>query len=341
MKYDGAVRPLAVVLSRHPLTRRHAAQALVASGLDVVCSDSWRLDPAESARARLLLVDLDVDASAPVSELIARAGETCPCVPIVAVAGVYAEERLLAALSEPQVASIIPKRGTGRTAIPPGVEALGNTAWPDEYAVYTLARRRFGLSLGPGGMLLAGADLHEIPVRSSAGRREAIAGLESLLCALTLRPDRCARVGLIAEELLMNALYDAPRDARGQARHRIGAGEVALLPSESVVLRYGCDSQMIVVSVSDSFGTLDRASVVDRLQRVGDPELSPADGPGGAGLGLIMAYASSSQLWFRVASGQATEVTAVLRIAGSGREIQQFGTAVHLEFEEHGEGGSG
>ena len=323
--------PLAAVLSRHAITCRRATQAFVAAGLEVVQCESPHWGPGDRARARIVLLDLDLEPATPPGALVERTARTYPGVPIVAVAGVRASERLLGALAHGAVGHVIPKRGTARAPGLVAVEELRGTAWPDEHALYTLARRRLGAAPGLSGFFLAGTAIHAHVLVRSGARTAALSELERFVGRLALPRDHARRCRLVADELVMNGLFDAPRDAAGEPLHRPSGPEVVLDAAHPVTLSYACDGQTVAVSVRDSFGTLSRARVVERLGRIGDPDLAPAEGPGGAGLGLLMVHASSSQLLFQLTPGRATEVIATLRISGSAREAQLVGTSIHLE----------
>ncbi len=323
--------PLAVVLSRHTLTSRRATQAFVAAGLEVVQCESPHWAPSDRERTRIVLLDLDLEPATPPAVLVESTQRTYPDVAIVVVAGVHALQRLLAALVHPAAAHLVPKRGCARPPGPATVEELGSTAWPDEHALYTLARRRLGAAEGLSGFFLSGTPVHTHVLGRSGERKAALSDLERFADSLELPQDRRGRVQLVADELLGNAFFDAPRDAAGEPLHRAGGPEVVLDAEHRVTLAYACDGQTLAVSVRDGFGTLTRARVAERLRRIGDPDLAPAEGPGGAGLGLIMVHASADQLLFRLAPGRSTEVVATLRISGSAREAQLVGTSVHLE----------
>jgi hypothetical protein len=56
----------------------------------------------------------------------------------------------------------------------------------------------------------------------------------------------------------------------------------------------------------------------------------PAAGRGGASVGLLLAFAAANPLVFSVQPGVATEVTAVIDVAGSNRASLSRGTSVHF-----------
>src|SRR5262249_15436423 len=144
------------------------------------------------------------------------------------------------------------------------------------------------------------------------------------------------------EELLMNALYDAPRNADGAERNanldrRLG---VTLGADETVHMRYGCDGQTLAVAGADPLGSLSEPAGTERLRKGRDGIARPNEGVAGAGLGLVMTYSVANQLIFAVSPGRITEVTAVLHVGGSNRAAQERGTAVHFYVGGDGTAGS-
>jgi hypothetical protein len=113
------------------------------------------------------------------------------------------------------------------------------------------------------------------------------------------------------DELLVNALYDAPVDERGK---RMFAGisvqtRATLRVSQDVELAYGCDGKQFALSVRDAFGSLERATVLKFLGRGFHAEQKVDRKQGGAGLGLYLLLHNASTVAFRVTPGRSTEVS--------------------------------
>ena len=118
------------------------------------------------------------------------------------------------------------------------------------------------------------------------------------------------------DELLLNALYDAPRDEHGQPRY------AALSPSERVGLRaqagesarvrFASDGVRVAVGVSDAMGHLRRKTVLNYLVRCASAQArhqSPIEHKkSGAGVGLFLTATAASELLFRLRPGRLTEI---------------------------------
>lgn len=117
------------------------------------------------------------------------------------------------------------------------------------------------------------------------------------------------RMQLVADELMMNALYHAPTDANGNERH---AGksrkELAQLSQvDPIEVQYGCSGTYFGISVRDGFGSLTRKKSLDYLKRAGTDEAKIEQKAEGAGLGLISVLQSVSKLIFNLDPGYSTE----------------------------------
>lgn len=139
---------------------------------------------------------------------------------------------------------------------------------------------------------------------------------------------------LVADELLMNAIFNAPRDAQGRPKYdqRDRCRPLSLEPAERARFKYACDGRYIALSVTDRFGSLDRDVILGYLRSSlegGQAEIQ--DRTSGAGLGLHMVFSSITQLTFNIQKGVSTEVIALfyarsgtLAFKTSGRSLNIF-----------------
>jgi hypothetical protein len=167
-------------------------------------------------------------------------------------------------------------------------------------------------------------------IATSAERDRGVARVQDFVAALQV-PKRLAEMaGELCHELLMNALYDAPVDDRGVARY---AGDrkadVALPPDDAARLRCATDGTRLVLQVRDRFGGLARRHVVDGLARgLAGGEMDHSHG--GAGLGMTLCHHNALAIFFDVARGRHTEVTAMLELDLNLREVRTLARSLHL-----------
>ena len=96
------------------------------------------------------------------------------------------------------------------------------------------------------------------------------------------------RVALLADELMENAMYGAPRAADGGSRFKKGELR-AMLPEEELVFRFGFDGETLAMEMTDNWGSLDPDLVVEYLAR-NQAHLGGSAQLGGRGLFLIWRF---------------------------------------------------
>ncbi|MCM8796789.1 MAG: hypothetical protein NC923_02780 [Candidatus Omnitrophica bacterium] len=104
----------------------------------------------------------------------------------------------------------------------------------------------------------------------------------------------------IADELIMNAIYDAPCDEEGNFLYaeKDRSERVILILKEEQVVQLKCayDGRRFIVSVLDSFGSLNRINFINHLIRTSNLSHAPLQikpGGGGTGIYLILEYINS------------------------------------------------
>ncbi len=135
------------------------------------------------------------------------------------------------------------------------------------------------------------------------------------------------------DEMLMNALYDAPVGAQGE---HIFTGiptrtRIEYRTEQSVVVQYACDGERFAVSVRDAFGSLDRKTVLRYLHKCMHAEEQIDRKAGGAGVGLYLMLNAATVVYFSVVPGIATEATCIFDLGPSKRQLEQFGFFTHRD----------
>jgi hypothetical protein len=135
----------------------------------------------------------------------------------------------------------------------------------------------------------------------------------------------------VADELLMNAMFNAPRDAEGNPKyaHR-DRSYLQLESSETVSMKYCCDGRHIALSVKDPFGSLDREVMLKYLGRCLGKSVELEEREAGAGLGLYIVFSSITQLAFNIHVGKATEVIALFYIRAGPRAFNGSGKSLNI-----------
>jgi CheY-like chemotaxis protein len=195
----------------------------------------------------------------------------------------------------------------------------------EDELVITSVKLLRGDLFGVEKYLTWGVHIFDREIASYDEKRAAIREVTEFAREMGCRRQLVARVETVTDELLMNALYDAPASRYGcrplfQGKGRPGAGPVT---DQVATLRFGCDGKNFAVSVRDSFGELRKGAIIDHLERARDekglPRLGGEEG-GGGGLGLYFILNSVSRFVANIQPGQATEVICLFDLRGGARD---------------------
>lgn len=168
--------------------------------------------------------------------------------------------------------------------VPPAGDPAGKG-----YFDCVLARLMAGRPVTIGDRLGASASVRTFNIRSSSEKEGLLQELDDALLGegdeIELFRHRGA---LLADELLENALYGAPKDAAGEKLF----GKAMLrdtLPGEQLTFSFGFDGETLAMEMTDNWGTLDPDLVVEYLARNQAQEECDED-LGGRGLFLIWRF---------------------------------------------------
>src|SRR5688572_23009482 len=116
------------------------------------------------------------------------------------------------------------------------------------------------------------------------------------------------RINEVYEELVTNALYDAPLEA-GYFKQSVQRTEDVDLPAtHACEIAYGFDDGVAYIRVRDRFGALTRQRMLSVLSRCNTSGVELDVSRGGAGLGLWRVFSSASTVTVSVDPGVLTEV---------------------------------
>jgi signal transduction histidine kinase len=163
-----------------------------------------------------------------------------------------------------------------------------------------------------------GTRVGERAVFGDSSKRRAMDEVSAFAESVGARRPTLHRIANVVDELLMNALREAP--AGGERR---------------AVLRWAADERAVVVSVADELGTLRQRDVIAHVRRArrdggrpypSSPRIVPDATPpagtqvetsrsGGAGLGLYLVLANVAALVVNISPGTRTEIVCVFDIS--------------------------
>lgn len=159
--------------------------------------------------------------------------------------------------------------------------------------------------------LLWGTDLQSTTLTRGSQRADIVAHLSEQVRTRGQSARVASMAMLVADELLSNAVHNAPVDASGvhYRRELPRAEEVELDERHQVRLRWGCDARYLAIEVTDPFGSLDRDTILRSLAKNDVREHGSR-----AGMGVALAYRSCDHLVFNLAPGKRTEIIALIDV---------------------------
>lgn len=140
-------------------------------------------------------------------------------------------------------------------------------------------------------------------------------------------------VGNATDELITNAIYNAPVDAAGQRHfaHLPRWTPVTLEAGQEVVVRCAFDGKRLCLSVRDFFGSLDPARLLGCLSRgvaMGDDQVESKTG--GLGVGLYQVFNFMHHLVVNIAPGECTEMIGLLDATRSYRQYSERAKSLNV-----------
>ena len=172
----------------------------------------------------------------------------------------------------------------------------------------------------------ADAARRTIVVKKSA-EREALLGVAREFALASGAQGRFADLLCNAcDELLTNALYNAPVDRLGKPRfaHLSRTNAVELDPGEEVTVTLAADAREMGISVLDPFGSLKVPTITQYLAkclRRGSDLVDEKEG--GAGLGLFYVFEAVSHFVVNLQAGARTEMIGILDLRGRYKDFVQ------------------
>lgn len=203
---------------------------------------------------------------------------------------------------------------------------------PDELIITAeklLRQDLFGLQK----YLLWGVEPYCVEIRDSNQKLGYIKQVSDYADSLGCNERVIEMVENIVDELVTNAIYNAPRDAGGAPKYaKLSRREQVVLEDHEVgELQFACDGDYIAIAQVDPFGSLTQDTVVNYLNRClvkGPQQFS--DNTGGAGIGLYRVFQSISKFIVNIDPGKKTEVISLIDLRLSMRRFRQAAKSFHI-----------
>ena len=210
-----------------------------------------------------------------------------------------------------------------------------------DHGVFTTAQKLLtGDIFGIEKYLPEGTQVQYARLRDFEGRGRAIDTVLAYAEEMKMRRQVRNAIGQVCEELLMNALYDAPVDADGkQVFAEIDPHDRTSMGSpRPVSIRYAATEDKFAVAVRDRFGRLAKNTILAYIEKCIHSPNQIDRKTYGAGLGLYLVANAAASYIVNVAHGIATEVVCTFD-RGAKTPLRLVGVFVHpagAEMLRHG-----
>lgn len=203
---------------------------------------------------------------------------------------------------------------------------------PDELIVTAEKMLRNDL-FGLEKYLLWGVEPYRVEIRDSREKMNYVREVAAYAQKLGVGDRTLELIETVVDELATNAIFNAPRDAEGNAKYgKLSRRETVVLePHEVATLAFACDGNYIAISQTDPFGALTQDTIVNYLNRClvrGPQQIS--DASGGAGIGLYRVFQSLSKFVVNIDPGRKTEVISLIDLRLNMKRFRQLPKSFHI-----------
>lgn len=185
----------------------------------------------------------------------------------------------------------------------------------------SLEERAFGI----GRLVRPGTRIQTIQLNSSLQKQEAVEVVRNYLVALRFQTRMATVIANAVDELIMNAIYDAPVDSAGRPLYNaMGRNtRVDLAGKSAVELHVAFDGTYVTLTAVDLFGSLDKGRLLSAISKIyREKEYRIRNGVAGAGIGLATVFHSGGSFHFASENGVRTEVSVFFRKTENFREFK-------------------
>ncbi len=195
----------------------------------------------------------------------------------------------------------------------------------------TLAERAFGLS----SLMKEGTKVQVVKLKNSNQKQQAVEAVKNYLIAAKFQTRMATVVANAVDELLMNAIFDAPVDSLGKpilsATPR--STPIDLAGQHEVEMHVAYDGKYVAVTACDLFGSLDKVKLLSHISKIyTEEEYKVRTSVAGAGIGLATVFRSGGSFFFVSESRVRTEVTVFFKRTDNFREFKDQFRFISTQF---------
>ncbi|MBI2568186.1 MAG: response regulator [Candidatus Schekmanbacteria bacterium] len=207
---------------------------------------------------------------------------------------------------------------------------IAKTSPPDaEELIYTADSLLRQQIRGLEGHLAPGTEIRISQVRRPAiDKHQVIDDVRGFLEALNGATEYLRDVvGLVLDEMIENAAYNAPQEKDGSKRYERGM-DIVLSDAEVVTVAFGCDRRYFGFSVSDALGTLSREDILRNLDRALNRGPAVIAEHGGGGFFLMRRFID--RFIVNIERGKRTDCIGLIDLAADRSQAEIANKSIHV-----------
>jgi hypothetical protein len=184
----------------------------------------------------------------------------------------------------------------------------------------TLSEKTFGLNT-----ILPNAKIQVVKLKHSSQKQSAVEAVKNYLLAAKFQTRMATTIANAVDELLMNAIFDAPVDELGKSllSSTPRTAQFDLADRNTVEMHIGFDGTYVGVTAVDSFGSLDKAKLLSHISKVYiKDEFKIKSAVAGSGIGLATVFRMGGSFLFVSESTVRTAVTVFFKRTESFRTFK-------------------
>lgn len=196
-----------------------------------------------------------------------------------------------------------------------------------------LRRDIFGLQK----YMMWGVEPLSLEIRCSNDKADYLHTVARYATALGCKGRSIEMIESLADELITNAIFNAPRNPDGSPKYATRSRKQPVVLEEHEVgeLQIACDGSYIAIAQIDPFGALRPETIISYLNRGlirGPNQISTVTG--GAGIGLLRVFHSLSKFVINIDPGRKTEVITLVDLRLSMKRFRLASKSFHIFVAE-------
>jgi hypothetical protein len=183
-----------------------------------------------------------------------------------------------------------------------------------------------GRAFGLGTLLKPGAKIQVVKLQLSSQKQDAVEAIKNYLLALKFQSRMATVIANGVDEIIMNAMFDAPTDDVGRPLYTLTSRSTVLkLEGKAAVeMHVGFDGECVAITAVDLYGSLDKVKLLSHISKIyTEEEYKVKTSVAGAGIGLATVFRSGGSFFFASESRSRTEVTVFFRRTDNYREFRE------------------